>query len=80
MLTSRGLPSTVLHCTPHFPTVNAQFAEIAPSSPLKRQVDAVERSGGRSGTPMEGEPGGQRRRSTEKRGTGVTLSATKDVL
>src|SRR5690242_472176 len=46
-------PSTALHCTPHFPTVNALNAVASATSPLKPQVGAVERSGGKRGGKRE---------------------------
>ena len=55
MLTSHGLSSTALHCTPHLPTVNVQTAVIEPSSPLKGQVEKVERGGAGRGAKRSGE-------------------------
>src|SRR5512146_417383 len=71
-------PSTALHCTPHFPTVNAPNPPSGPTSPLKAQVGAVERSGGQRGGKWGGEwaTGGRRR----GRFVRVARSAKKDVL
>src|SRR5690242_19193210 len=67
-------PSTALHCTPHFPTVNAPNVVIGSLSPLKAQVGAVGRSGGKRGG--EWGPGGRRRGRLAR----VARLAKKDVL
>src|ERR1041385_6458926 len=71
-------PSTALHCTPHFPTVNAPNPVIGSLSPLKPQVGAVGRSGGRWGGQWGGQwrPGGRSRRRFAR----VARSAEEDVL
>ena len=62
MLTSPPLPSTVLHCTPHFPTVNAGDPVVELPPPLKRQVEEVERKWGKGWSEVGKEVGreGQR--------------------
>src|SRR5438105_485892 len=68
-------PSTALHCTPHFPTVNASNVVIGSPFPLKPQVGAVERSGGKRG----GRCGGQGKQRGARGAGGGEESPTSRV-